>query len=142
MASFIANTYKQKLFDNTTKIAVTDTWKLALTTSSYTPNQDSHDFFDDVTNEISGSGYTAGGATVANVTLTLDTANDRVVIDADDVTWSNSTIQGARYGILYKSTGVAGTSPLIAIIDFGSDRNSSLTNFVVQWNAAGIIRLT
>ena len=41
----------------------TDTFKAMLVTSSYTPNKDTHDFRDDVTNEVSGTGYTAGGAT-------------------------------------------------------------------------------
>jgi hypothetical protein len=47
----------------------TDTIKCALTTSTYTVDIDTHDFFNDVTNEITGTGYTAGGATLASTAL-------------------------------------------------------------------------
>lgn len=52
-----------------------DTIKVALTTSSYTPNFNTHDFFNDVTNEITGTGYSAGGATLTGVTVTYTAAN-------------------------------------------------------------------
>jgi hypothetical protein len=56
----------------------TDTIKVALTTSTYVPDIDVHDFFNDVTNEVTGTGYTAGGATLATPTLTYDTASDQI----------------------------------------------------------------
>jgi hypothetical protein len=143
MASFIYNNYKQGIFDNTTNLRVdldTDTIKVALVTSSYTPNADTHDFFDDVTNEVVGTGYTAGGATLATPTVTLDTANDRVDFDADDTQWTTSTIT-ARAAVIYKSTGTASTSPLIAYIDFTTDQISSAGTFLIQWSASGILRL-
>lgn len=143
MASFIYNSYGKKLFDNSTKISLsTDTIKVALCNSSYVPNRDTHDFFDDITNEVTGSGYTAGGATLGSVTITQDDANDRIVVDAADTAWSSSSIPNARYAIIYKSTGTASTSPLIACVDFGSNISSSLTTFTIQWNANGIIRVT
>jgi hypothetical protein len=119
----------------------TDTLKVALVTSSYTPNQDTHDFFDDVTNEVTGTGYTAGGATLANPAVTLDTTNDLVKFDADDTVWSTATIT-ARAGVLYKSTGTASTSGLIAYIDFGSDVTSTAADFTIAWHSNGILRLT
>ena len=42
----------------------TNTIKVALVTRPIRPNQDAHDFFDDITNEVSGTGYTAGGASL------------------------------------------------------------------------------
>lgn len=143
MASFIFNKWKELTLKGGTSFPVdfdTDTIKVALATSAYTPNQDTHDYFDDVTNEVVGTGYTAGGATLASPTVTLDTANDRVDFDAADTSWTTSTIT-ARYGIIYKSTGTASTSPLIGIIDFGSDQISSAGTFLIQWNASGILRL-
>lgn len=143
MASLIFNKYKQGIFDNTTNLRVdldTDTIKVALVTSSYTPNQDTHDFFDDVTNEVSGTGYTAGGATLGSPTVTLDTTNDRVDFDAADTSWTTSTIT-ARAAVIYKSTGTASTSPVIAYIDFGSDQVSSAGTFLITWNASGILRI-
>ena len=98
----------------------TDTFKVMLTTSAYTENKDTHDFRDDVTNEVAGTGYTAGGAT-ATVTVTLDTANDRIDISLGAASWTTSTIT-ARKAVYYKSRGGASTADeLIAVIDFGAD---------------------
>lgn len=143
MADLVFNKWKEFTLKGGTSFPVdfdTDTIKVALVTSSYTPNQDTHDYFDDVTNEVSGTGYTAGGATLASPTVTLDTTNDRVDFDAADTSWTSSTIT-ARGAVIYKSTGTASTSPLIAFIDFTTDRVSSAGTFLIQWAAAGIIRL-
>jgi hypothetical protein len=102
------NNGKKNLLNGTIDLD-TDTIKVALTTSSYTPNIDTHEFFDDITNQVEGTGYTAGGATLANAAVTADTTNDRGVFDADDVVWSTSTIT-ARYAIIYKDTETASTS--------------------------------
>jgi hypothetical protein len=119
----------------------TDTIKVALTTSSYTPNQDTHDYFNDVTNEVSGTGYTAGGNTLASKTITYDDANNVIVLDAADSTWASSTIT-ARYAVVYASTGTASTSPLIGYVDFGSDQSSTNGNFTITWDSTGIVRVT
>jgi len=58
-----------------------DTIKVMLLTSSYTPNIDTDIFIDDVSaNEITGTGYTAGGATIANPTVTQDDTDNEGVI--------------------------------------------------------------
>jgi hypothetical protein len=112
--------------------------KVALCTSSYTPDQDTHDYFNDITNELStGNGYTAGGATVSNPTVTYTGATNVFKFDADDTSWANSTVT-ARYGVVYYSTGTASTSPLICYIDFGADKTTSNIEFKITWNAAGI----
>jgi hypothetical protein len=121
----------------------TDTIKVALLTSSYTPNQDTHDYLDDVVaNEVSGTGYTAGGATLASKTLTYDGANNVTVLDAADVTWSASSIT-ARYAVIYDATpGTNATRPLIGYVDFGSDQSSTAGDFTITWDSTGIVRLT
>lgn len=118
----------------------TDTIKCALTTSAYTPDQDAHDRFNDVTNEVTGTGYTAGGATLANATVTYTGATDVIMLDADDATWASSTIT-ARTAVVYKSTGTASTSPLICYQQSDADVSSTAGTFTVQWNAAGIVTL-
>ena len=66
MASFIYNNAREA-FLNADIDLTADTIKLALVTASYTPNQDTHDMWDDVSaNEVSSSGYSAGGATLAS----------------------------------------------------------------------------
>jgi hypothetical protein len=118
----------------------TDTLKVALVTSTYAPNIDTHTKFSDITNEVTGTGYTAGGATLASPTVTMDTTLDKGVFDAADVSWSNSTIT-ARGAVIYKSTGTPTTSPLIAYIDFVSDKVSTAGTFTITWGAGGIINL-
>lgn len=139
MANVIYNAYKVSLLDADIDHE-SDTIKVALVTSSYTPNQDTHDFFDDVTNEVSGTGYTAGGATLASKTTTQDDTDNEGVFDAADVTWSSSTIT-ARGAVVYKSTGTASTSDLICYFDFGSDQTSSSGDFTIQWNSEGIVNI-
>lgn len=139
MANVVYNYAKAELLRG--HIALdSDTIKVALVTSSYTPDIDTHENFDDITNEVSGTGYTAGGATLANKAVTKDTGDDEGVFDADDVTWGSATIT-ARAAIVYRSSGVAATSQLIAYIDFAEDKSSSGGDFVMQWNAEGILNL-
>jgi hypothetical protein len=120
----------------------TDTIKVALLTSSYTPDQDAHDYLNDVsTYEVSGTGYTAGGNTLASKTATYDSATNVIILDAADTTWASSTIT-ARYAVIYDSTGTASTSALIGYVDFGSDQASTNGNFTITWDATGIVRIT
>lgn len=111
----------------------TDTLKLALVTSSYTANT-AHDEWADVsTNEAaSGSGYTTGGATLANPVVTTTT------IDFDDVTWSSLT-KTFRYAVCYKSGSGGGlTNPLLFYILLDTtpaDIVSSGSNYTIQWNS-------
>lgn len=141
MANVTINNFKVIAMDASAGVDwLVDTIKVALHTSMLTPNPDTHTYFSDLTNEVSGTGYTAGGATLGTKTLTQDNTNDRGVADAADTTWLASTIT-ARYAAVYKSTGVASTSPVIGIIDFGADKSSSATDFVIQYHANGIVYL-
>jgi len=127
MASLIYNS----AVDDMAKGAIdfdTDTFKVMLVTSSYTPNKDTHDKRDDVTNEVSGTGYTAGGVTSA-CTVTKNTANDRVTLSFAAVNWASSTIT-ARGAVIYKSRGGASSADeLVCYVDFGADVSSSSATF-------------
>lgn len=119
-----------------------DTIKVALATSSYTPDQDAHDYFNDITNEVSGTGYTAGGATLANKTVGYTSGTNTQKFDADDTSWATSTIT-ARYAVIYDSTpGTAATNPLIGYVDFGADVSSTAAAFTIVWDSAGIFTIT
>ena len=115
-----------------------DTIKVALLSSSYTPNFDTHENFDDLTNEVSGTGYTAGGKEITTKSFSQDNANDKAVFDGDDVSWTGSTIT-ARYAVIYKDTGTPSTSPLIELLDFEADEESDSGTFKIEWNADGIL---
>lgn len=118
-----------------------DTIKIALVTSSYTPDKDADENFDDVTNEVSGTGYTAGGNALANTSVTVDDTNDLAKLDADNEVWSNSTIT-ARGAVIYKDSGVDSTSPLICYLDFTEDKTSSSGDFTVEFDSDGILTLS
>ena len=139
-----------KLYGNFLKQALnkeidfdSDTIKVALLSNAYTPDQDAHDYFDDVVaHQVTGTGYTSGGNTLANKTNTYNSATNVIVLDADDVTWASSTIT-ARYAVIYDATPATdATRPLIGYVDFGSDQSSSNGNFTITWDSTGIVRVT
>lgn len=113
-----------------------DTIKVMLCTSTYTPNKATHQYKSSVTNEVaSGGGYTTGGITLSS--KTIGTTSSVTKLAASNVSWTTSTIT-ARYAIVYKSTGTDSTSPLIRYGDFGSSVSSAGGNFDINWNAAGV----
>lgn len=108
----------------------TNSFKIELVTSSYTPNKDTHTKRSDVTNEISGTGYTAGGASTT-VTVTNDTANDRIDIEFSDVSWTSATLTAAA-AVIYKTTGTAANDNLVAYLDFGGNVTSTNGTFTLD----------
>lgn len=107
----------------------TDTFKMMLVTDAYTPSK-SHDFRNDVTNEVTGAGYTTGG-NAATPTVTKDNANNRVDVSWTITSWTSSTIT-ARAGVIYKSRGGASSADeLVGYVDFGSDISSTSGTFSV-----------
>jgi hypothetical protein len=124
---------------------VADTIKVSLHTSTWTPLQDTHNFHDDATNELAGTGgYTAGGASLANKSSGYTAGTNVQKLDADDLTWTALTPSAAfRYGAIYKDRGGASSADeLIAYIDFGANVDPGGQDFTIAWNANGIITLT
>lgn len=109
----------------------TDTFKVMLTTSAYTENKDTHTKRSDVTNEVVGTGYTAGGNTATVTVAAVDTVNDRVDISLGGTTWATSTIT-ARKAVYYKSRGGASSADeIIAVVDFGADVSTTVGTFTL-----------
>lgn len=114
------------------------TFKMILVTG-YTPNIDSHNGYSDVSaNEESGTGYTAGGATLSNKSVTKDTTNDRAKFDADDVTWTGLNVGTPSHAILYDDTHA--TKCTVAYWEVTTPTNGG--NYTLQFGANGIILLT
>lgn len=110
------------------------TFKLMLTTSSYSPNQDTDQFRSTpVTNEVGNSGtYAAGGATLANVGVTYDGASNEVRIRWDDVSFTSATIT-ARTAVIYLSRGgAASADDLVAFATETADVTSTAGTFTVD----------
>ena len=116
----------------------TQTFKVMLCTSAYTPDQDNHEFKSSVTNEITGTGYTAGGVALTSLVGAYTGASNTVSLDAADSTWSGATFT-ARYAVVYMDSGSAATSILVGYVDFGADKSPDAGAFTVAWNTGGII---
>lgn len=120
-----------------------DTINVALFTGTFAPDQGNDEFYSNLTNEVAGSseGYTQGGKTITNCTLTYDAAGIHVTLDGDNVSWDPSTIT-AQYAVVYK-TGTAGTDDyVIGYGDAGGEESSDSAEFRVEWNTDGIFRTT
>ena len=139
MADVIYNSFKRDIMNGSIDLD-TDTIKVALVTSTYTVNQDTHVDFGDITNEVVGTGYTARGGALDNKTVTVDNTDNEGVFDADDETWSTSTIT-ARGAVIYLDSGTDATSYLICYLDFTTDQSSSAGDFTIQWGTEGILNL-
>lgn len=140
MASVIYNSFKRDIMNGAIDLD-TDTIKVMLVTSVYTADQDAHTKRSDITNEVSGTGYSAGGSALATKVVSADNTDNEGVFDADDLSWTTATIT-ARGAVLYKSRGgVSSADELICYIDFGSDIVSTGGTFLISWAAEGILNL-
>ncbi len=118
-----------------------DTIKCMLCSNSYVPDQDGHAYKDvSVTSEVTGTNYTAGGATLAGKVISYDGPTNTLKIDADDVVFAASTIT-ARYAVIYDDT-PATNKPLLCYVDFGQDMSSTNADFTIQFSPSGIATLT
>jgi hypothetical protein len=129
MASFIYNSFWEDLGNGEIDLAA-DTFRVILVTSSYTADKDAHTRRDDITNEVTGTGYTAGG-TACTVTVAVNTSLDRTTYTFSSVNWPTSTIT-ARGAVVVKWRGGASSADeLIFFNDFGSNITTSGTTFTV-----------
>lgn len=118
----------------------TGTFKLILLTSSYTPSQDTHNFRDDLgANEATGgSGYPAGGFTLASLGFTQST--NTLNWDAADI---SQAITGGpfafRYGAFYKAVGSAATDNLVGYVDFGAQSITDATLNITLTNPLTVV---
>lgn len=132
-ASLIYDSFLTDVFS--AAIAVNaDTVKCMLVTSSYTPNKGTHAKRSDVTNEVVGSGYSAGGV-ACTVVGAVDTTNHWYTVTITGPSWAASTLT-AHGMVLYKSRGGASSADnLYFYVDFGTDVSSSATTFSVTMSA-------
>lgn len=116
-----------------------DTFKVSIHTVTYSPNRATHQYHDDLTNEVTGTNYTAGGNEVANPAVTV--AANVITFDADDpATWAQdgSGFNDGRIAVLYKDSGASATSNLVAYNDFGSSKGNVDGDLAIELAADGI----
>ena len=136
MANVIYNRAKKNLMNGTYDLD-NDTFKVMLVYQAYTPNADTNLVASDVSNEITGTGYTAGGRALSGLSVSQDNTNNKGVWDAADVIWASSSI--SAYGAVIYDTTAA--SALVCYFDFGGYKVSATGTFTIAWNAAGLISL-
>ncbi len=120
-----------------------DEIKVALLTSAHAPDQDTDVYYDGSngwTEVTQAGGYTTGGAIAATPTIGYTAGTNVIKLDANDVTWADSTIT-ARYAVIYDNT-PASNKPILGYVDFGADFSSSSGNFTITWSSDGIFTCT
>lgn len=121
---------------------VSDTIKCTLHTVTYSFAQDTDDFFNDATNELStAGGYTAGGVTLG--TKSIDTATTlQTQLKAANAQWTSATFT-ARQAVVWADTaGASSTDPLMMNINFGADQSVSSGTFTIAWASDGVGKVT
>jgi hypothetical protein len=119
----------------------TDTFKVLLVTASYVPDKLTHTKRSAVTNEVTGTGYTAGGVT-CTCTVAKSTVNNEVTLTFAAVSWPVSTLT-ARGAVYFKSRGGASSADeLIAYDDFGANISSTAQTFYLNSSVLTLRNLT
>jgi hypothetical protein len=128
----MCTSFKQALLDGEMDFSsdTSQVFKIALYTSSATLGAATTAY--SVTNEVSGTGYTAGGNTLT-ISANPTTSGTTAFLDFADTTWAAATIT-ARGALIYKADGAG--DPAIAVLDFGSDKTSTAGDFTIQFPTA------
>lgn len=146
----VYNDLKEQLFLKVHNFASGgDTVKVTLHTG-YTPNIDTHQVWADTgvssTEYGTASGYTAGGKTLANKSVTQDNTNDRALFDADNVLW---TTLGAlspatpSHALIWNDTPTSPADPLVAYVVLGTTATNG-GDYTIAWSTSpsAILSLT
>lgn len=113
----------------------TDSVKAMLCTVTYVPDQDTHRYKSSVTNEVTGTGYTAGGIAVPTRSFSYATATNALTLAGGNLSFGTLTVTGIRIVVFYVDTGTAATSPLLAWMDLGADQSPSAQAFSIDMSA-------
>lgn len=138
-AGMFGLTLEKMLIDTAGQSLEAETHKELLVTDTYTPNFDTHDFRDDVTDEVSGAGYTAGGVAVTTTEVTI--ASGSLKYDAADTVYTTVTVSNAMAGIIFFNVGTAATDQLVLLQDFVTAASSTAANFTIQHHSNGILAI-
>ena len=127
----MCTSFKQALLDGEMDFSsdTAETFKIALYTSSATLDASTTAY--SATNEVSGTGYSAGGNTLT-ISANPTTSGTTAFLDFADTTWSSATLT-ARGALIYES---GGSNPAVAVLDFGGDKTSTAGDFTIQFPTA------
>ena len=117
---------------------VTDDVRATLHTVTYSFAQDSDDFFNDATNELStAGGYTAGGAALGTKSIGVATTLQTQLIAAN-TQWTSASFTARQCVIMVNTACASSTDPLLMNINFGADQTVSSGTFTIAWAADGV----
>ncbi len=127
----MCTSFKKALLDGEMDFSsdTSQTYKIALYTSSATLSAATTAYA--TTNEVSGTGYTAGGNTLT-ISTNPTTSGTTAFLSFSNTTWSTATIT-ARGALIYQS---GGSNPAVAVLDFGGDKTSTAGDFQIQFPTA------
>ena len=133
--NYMCTSFKQELLEGSHnfKNSGGDTFKLAMYTNSASFNAATTAYT--TSNEVSGSGYSAGGGTLTRVDPSL--SGTTALTDFSDLTFTSATVT-ARGALIYNTTtgSGSGTTDTVVVLDFGSDKTSTAGDFTIQFPAA------
>lgn len=133
----MCTSFKAEILDEQHDLAA-DTLKISLHTSSATLSAATTAYASSGLNEVSGTGYTAGGATLSSTTVS--TSGTTAYFDCADPSWTSASFT-ARGALIYNDTN---GDKAIAVLDFGGDFTVTSGTFTIVMPAAGtaaIIRI-
>lgn len=105
-------------------------FKIALYTSSATLGASTTAY--STSNEVVGTGYTAGGNTLT-ISTNPTSSGTTAYLSFSNTTWSTATIT-ARGALIYLANGT--TNPTVAVLDFGGDKTSTAGDFTINFPTA------
>ena len=133
--NYMCTSFKQELLEGSHnfKNSGGDTFKLAMYTNSASFNAATTAYT--TSNEVSGSGYSAGGGTLTRVDPS--TSGTTALTDFADLTFSTATVT-ARGALIYNTTtgSGSGTTDTVVVLDFGADKTSTAGDFTIQFPTA------
>jgi hypothetical protein len=127
----MCTSFKKALLDGEMDFSgdTAQTYKIALYTSSASLDATTTAYT--TSNEVTGTGYTAGGNTLT-ISTNPTTSGTTAYLDFADTTFSSATIT-ARGALIYQS---GGGTPAVAVLDFGADKTSTAGDFTIQFPTA------
>lgn len=117
-----------------------DTIKVMLVTDGYTPDKIAHQYKSQVTGEATGTGYTAGGATLTNKTANIDNVTGVFTLDAADSVWVNTTLSNVKYAVIYDDS--HSNDALLGYIELDVAVSPLNQNIAIEWHADGVFSIT
>lgn len=124
----LTNSFKQDILQAGQNV-VTDTLKMALYTALADLGQATTAYT--TSNEVTGTGYTAGGNQVTGATLSTDATTGTVYVNFNNVSWPGANFT-ARGALIYNTSK---SNKSVAVLDFGSDKTFTSTNNTVTMPA-------